>query len=464
MISVMSIRPAFDRLARLLLALRFGAGNGWSPMTSPSRRTLLALNSFRHQYVARSPGTRCWLSRLSDRLGRVKTFSGLLAVAIYSILATSQELSVHDQVALHAQKAQQFLRANQPDRAIPEFRSILALEPGNVDAVGNLGVLLYFQGDYAGAIPQLQTALKFDPSLWKIQALLGMAQRRTGDSVGSMSNLEQAFPKLEDRGIQIEVGMELVETYASREQLEQAAHVLQLLHENFPTDVGVLYASYRIYSDLAGEAMLSLSLVAPHSAQVRQLMAHELARQGQIDAAIRNYKEAVKINPNVPGLHFELAEALNASGVKQNKDEARKEYEAALSVNKFDVKSECRLGAIAYDAGDLKESLSHYSQALRFQPDDLDANLGMAKVLIEMKETEKAAAFAEHAVQMDPTSAEAHFRLSTIYRQEHRIADSKHEIEEFQKYRDIKEKLRQMYREMRVRPEGEESEQGMGAK
>lgn len=88
----------------------------------------------------------------------------------------------------------------------------------------------------------------------------------------------------------------------------------------------------------------------------------------------------------------------------------------------------------------------------------------MAKVLVEMNETAKAAAFAEHALQVDPTSAEAHFRLSTIYRQEHRIVDSKHEIEEFQKYRDIKEKLRQLYREMRVRPEGEESEQGMGSK
>ena len=445
-------------------------------MTSLSRHTPPVLNSFGRKCrrrcfrrprlcsepVGRSPGTKRWPSRLAGLLGRVKTFSALLVFAIYPILATSQELSVHEQVLLHSQKAQQFLRANQPDRAIPEFRSILAIEPGNVDALGNLGVLLYFQGDYTGAIPQLQTALKFDPGLWKIRALLGMAQRRTADLAGAMANLEQAFPKLEDRGIQIEAGMELVEIYASREQFEKAAHVLQLLHEKFPTDIGVLYASYRVHSDLAGEAMLTLSIVAPGSAQMHQLMAHEQARQGQIDAAIRNYKEAVKINPNLPGLHFELAEALDASDVQQNKHEAKKEYEAALSADKFDEKSECRLGAIAYDAGDLKGSLSRYSEATRLQPDELEANLGMAKVLIEMNETTKAAAFAEHALQIDPTSAEAHFRLSTIYRLEHRIADSKREIEQFQKYRDIKEKLRQMYREMRIRPEGGQSEKGVG--
>lgn len=394
----------------------------------------------------------------------MKSHSVLLILATYPILAVSQDLSAHDQVAIHAQKAQQFLRANEPNRAIPEFRAILAIEPDNTDAHGNLGVLLYFQGDYASAIPELQTALTSHPGLWKIQALLGMAQKRTGDSVGAMTNLEQAFPKLEERGIQIDVGMELVEIYVSREQLEQAAQILQLLHGKFPTDLGVLYASYRIYSDLAGEAMLSLSLVAPNSAQMHQLMAHELARQGQIDAAIRNYREAVKLNPNLPGIHFELAEALNASDVPQNKLEAKKEYEAALSVNKFDEKSECRLAGIAYSDGDLKEALSRYSEALRLQPDDLEANLGISKVLIEMNETAKAGSYAEHALQIDPTSAEAHFRLSTIYRQEHRVADSKHEIEEFQKYRDLKEKLRQIYREMRIRPEGEESEQGMGAK
>lgn len=86
----------------------------------------------------------------------------------------------------------------------------------------------------------------------------------------------------------------------------------------------------------------------------------------------------------------------------------------------------------------------------------------MAKVLIEMKEAKQATAFVERALQVDPTSAEAHFRLSTIYRQERRFEDSKREIEEFQKYRNIKEKLRQIYREMRVRPAEEETEQGMG--
>jgi hypothetical protein len=36
------------------------------------------------------------------------------------------------------------------DLAIPELHALVALEPKNSDAQGNLGILLFFRGDYAG--------------------------------------------------------------------------------------------------------------------------------------------------------------------------------------------------------------------------------------------------------------------------------------------------------------------------
>lgn len=392
-------------------------------------------------------------------MGLRKAFFCVGLFFLGSTLANSQQVGNRQQIALHAQQAQQFLRANQPDRAIPEFQAIIALDPTNIDALGNLGVLLYFKGDYAHAIPDLEAALKLNPNLPKIQALLGMAQKRTGDAGGALGNLAPAFPKLVDKDIQIEVGMELVELYSGQEQLEKAADVVDLLRNKYPTDIGVLYASYRIHSDLAGESMLSLSLVAPHSAQMYQVMAHELVRQGQMEAAIRNFREALKINPNLPGLHFELAEALNASDIPDAKQQAKKEYEAALSVNKFDEKSECRLGTMAYKSNDLSGAVSHYSRALELQPQDPEANLGLAKALMDMKQTKRAQALLEEAVRMDPSSAEAHFRLATIYRETGRIPDAKRELEQYQKFRTMKEKLREIYKEMRVQPSETDSEQ-----
>jgi len=366
--------------------------------------------------------------------------------------------STQEQIAAHSRKAQEYLRENKPELAVPEFKALVALEPNNVDARGNLGVLLFFQGAYADAIPHLRAALKLQPSLWKIQALLGMAEKRTGNVAGAQGDLEKAFPKLTEQKIRVETGMELIEIYSKSGDLEKAAVTVGVLRELEPTNVEIIYAAYRVYSDLADESKLSLSVVGPKSAQVHQMMAHELAREGKTDEAIANYRAALAINPALPGLHFELAEMLNNPSVKDGAEEAEREYRAALEVNPLDEKSECRLGDIAALRGDQKEAFERYSRALQLQADDADANIGLAKVLMSMNQPEKAEALLKHAIALDPTNAQAHFRLGTIYRQTGRPDDAKRELAEYQKYKDMKEKLREMYRAMRLDPSKQEPE------
>jgi tetratricopeptide (TPR) repeat protein len=352
----------------------------------------------------------------------------------------------------HNRKAQEFLKQQRPELAIPEFRAIIAHDPNNVDARGNLGVLLFFHGDYANAIPQLRAALKLRPTLWKIEALLGMGERRTGDIRGARTDLEKSFPKLQEEKIRIEAGMELIELYVGVGNLDKAAATVGILRDLYPTNTEILYTSYRIYSDLAGESMLSLSMVAAKSARMHQVMAHEMARQGDIEGSIKNYREALALDPQIPGLHFELAEMLNASSNAAEQAEAEGEYKAALLVNQFDEKSQFRLGEIAFRRGDLQQSYGHYSRAVQLQPNDAEADIGLAKALMLMNQADKAEALLNRALQTDPTSAVAHFRLSTLYRQTGRTAEAKRELEEYQKYKEMKEKLRDIYHQMRLEP------------
>jgi tetratricopeptide (TPR) repeat protein len=391
-----------------------------------------------------------------------KRASQILGVSLFLFLLRcfAQSSPSHRQeIELHNRQAQNFLGENRPDLAIPEFRAILAIDRNNVDALGNLGVLLFFQGDYTQAIPPFRAALKLRPTLWKIRALLGVAEKRTGNYSGARADLESALPRIQEEKIRIEAGMELIELYSGSGDLEKAASVVDGLGSLYPTNPQVQYTSYRIHSDLAAQAMLSLSMVAPKSALMHQVMAHELARQGDTTGAITNYREALKIDPQLPGLHFELAEMLNASGSQEGQEEAKKEYEAALAVDKFDEKSEYKLGEIAYREGSLEESFAHYSRAVQLQPDDVDANIGLAKALVEMKQPQKAQSLLEHALQMDPTSAVGHFRLSILYRQAGRTEDAKRELLEYQKYKDMKEKLRNIYQEMRLQPAKQEPDE-----
>ena len=99
------------------------------------------------------------------------------------------------QIAAHAQQAAEYLKEGKPELAVPEFRAIVALDPENIDARGNLGVLLYFQGAYSDAIPELRAALKLKPTLWKIQALLGIAEKRTGDVAAARQRSGKSIPQ-----------------------------------------------------------------------------------------------------------------------------------------------------------------------------------------------------------------------------------------------------------------------------
>jgi len=386
------------------------------------------------------------------KIKRIVALLGLLLSIAGSRSCSQSEPSHQQQLEQHKRKALEYLKENKPELAIAELRAIVALDPKDVDALGNLGVLLFFKGDYAGATPQLRAAVKLRPDLWKIQALLGMSERRTGDAASARATLEKAFPQIEEKSIRVQAGMELIELYSSAGELNRAASVIDVLREADPTNIELLYTSYRIHSDLVHEAVLSMAVVAPDSARMHQIMAHELAKQGNNAAAIANYREAIKIDPRLPGIHFELAEMLNAASPTENREEISKEYEAALRANPLDEKTECRLAEIAVRKNDLKEAYARYSRAVELQPNDAEAAAGLARILASMNEQEKALELYTKAIQLDPTDATVHFRLSTLYRQMGRQEDAKRELGEYKKYKEMKEKLRVIYRDMRQEP------------
>jgi flagellar motor protein MotB len=77
-------------------------------------------------------------------------------------------------------------------------------DPKNVDARGNLGVLLFFQGEYSKATPQLREAIALRPGLWKLQALLGMSEKRIGEIAAARTDLDASFPHLEEEKLRVQ--------------------------------------------------------------------------------------------------------------------------------------------------------------------------------------------------------------------------------------------------------------------
>ncbi len=346
------------------------------------------------------------------------------------------------------QQAQKYLQEQKPQLAIPVLREIVAIDPNNLNAQGNLGVLLFFQNDYPGAIPHMRTALQLQPDLWRIEALLGMAEKRTGDSSAAQNDLERAFPRLDDKNIQIQAGLELVELYSSSAQLGKALVVAAKLEELEPENPKILFAGYRLSRQMMNQSLLGMMMVAPDSAEMHMMMGGELGRQGDQTNAIAQYREAIRLNPALPGAHFELAEQMRLSSDAALNLKAEELYKTATQVNAYDEKAWIQLGSIMAAKGDLTTAETYYRKALALQPNNSAAKTGLAAVLSSTNRIDEAISLLEGAIKDEPSNVQAHYRLSTLYRRAGRSADAEREMEAYRRYKDLQDKLSTVFKQL----------------
>lgn len=392
---------------------------------------------------------------------RVATVCFYLAFAL-SPFATPARSSQTDvgrerEIQAHAQKAQEALKSGNPGTADREFRAVLALDPNNTDAHGNLGVIRFFQADWAGAAEQFRRVLKVRPSLWKAQALLGICEKRLGHPDEAQRLLEQSAPHLEDSALRIQAGLELVEIPYRAGDLDKAVEIVDTLERANPMNVDVLYTVYRIHADLANRARDALALVAPDSSRMHEIMAQHLVNEGDVSAAIAQYRKALAIDPRLGGIHYELGEAILKDSTSDTAlRQAEEQFRAALAENPGDAGAEYRLGSVCAQRRDFKSAMQHYARALALRPDYVYAQIGMGEALMEMDQSQKALEHLLAASRLDSLNPTVHYRLASIYRKLGREPDASSEFEAFKKLRESKKQIEQVYQQMHeVVPEKE---------
>jgi tetratricopeptide (TPR) repeat protein len=384
---------------------------------------------------------------LVSRTGCTLTLSLSWLVLIAQTLMAQPQDGLQKINALE-QMVQKHLQEQKPQLAIPVLREIISLDPKNVNAQANLGVLLFFQGSYDEAIPHMRGALQSQSDLWRVQALLGIAEKRTGNPKDAQNDLERAFSNLEDKKIRIQAGLELIELHSASAQFDRALSVAARLAELAPQNPQILFVAYQISRQMMDQSLLSMMVAAPDSSEMHVIMAGELGRQGDSGSSIAQYRQAIRLNPMVPGAHFQLAEQLRTSPDPALNAQAEDEYKAAIRVNSYDELSWRQLGGIMAAKGDFKAAEENYRKALALQPTDSDAKTGLAITMISMNRTGEAISLLESAIKDDPTNIVAHYRLSGLYRRASRTADFQREMEAFHHYQDLKEKLGKVFKQL----------------
>jgi Tfp pilus assembly protein PilF len=385
----------------------------------------------------------------------VLTLLASAAAVMAAQTGTPRAAGVHD----HLRTADEYLKANDPNSAGKEFEAVLAIDPGNAEANANLGVIAFGKRDYRTASQYLRKALASNPSLTKTQALLGMCERRLGQP-SAQALLEKAFPKLTDKNLRIQAGMELAGIYDQQGNLDRTASVMRSLVDLDPDNIEILFLAQRVYSELADDTLNKLAILAPRSARMQQVIAERLINAGDLKGATERYRKALEIDPRLPGVHFELAEAILESSPTdaQAQAGAEKELEAAMKFDGDSAGTECVFAKIALRQSDPDSAYAHYSRAFALNPGETDAQVGLGRLLATMDKPQEAAKYLRMAVQSDPLNGEAHYRLASVARSLGLKDEAAKEFRLFQEIKQTKKDLKELYRQMNKKPPDHEEQ------
>ncbi len=387
-------------------------------------------------------------------------FARLLCMVFAAPLLSAQSAAPSAALRADLERGQAALQAKNNAQAAEAFRAALELDPRNVEAHANLGAIAFFQGDCPAAEHELRSALQSAPTLIKAQALIAICEKRTG-SRAAQADMESAFAKLKDPKLRVQVGVELADLYYQNGDLD---HTLPVVHELValdPDNVDLLFFAQRIYSELADDTMNKLALLAPNSARMQQLIAERLINGGDLQGAVDHYRKALAEDPRLPGVRFELAEAiLEGSNGPGAQAAALQELDAAVKADGDSPGIECAFGRIALLRGKNDEAYTHFERAYRMDPNNVQAQLGLGKILSDENKPEEALRYLRQAVAADPMNASAHYRLARVYHALHFADKEREQIKLYQEIRQADDRVAQLYGQMNRKPEPQDAMPG----
>ncbi|MDP2999944.1 MAG: tetratricopeptide repeat protein [Bryobacterales bacterium] len=134
----------------------------------------------------------------------------------------------------------------------------------------------------------------------------------------------------------------------------------------------------------------------------------DLARKGQYEVAVTEWKKALELGPDDASAHMNLGVALAGSG---KLDEAIAQYRKALDLSPGNPESHLNFGIALAGKGDLNQAIAHYQKALEINPEypEVHNNLGVA--LAAAGKLDDAIVHYQKALGVNPDYPEVHNNL-----------------------------------------------------
>jgi tetratricopeptide (TPR) repeat protein len=329
------------------------------------------------------------------------------------------------------------------DAAAAEYQRFLDAFPKNVEARSNLGVVLMHLGRYEEAIAAYRAALTIAPSNTTVLSNLGLAFYKSDQlayAVETFSRVLAAQPdSRQARYLAADCQLRL-------DHAAEAVALLAPLEASSADDPTLSYLLGMAYLSTGetdkGQLLIDRILRHGDSAQAWVMMGVAKRGAGDLKGAAEDLKQAVTLDPELPGVRTMYAQALLEAG---NPDLASSEFEAALKRNSLDFDANLYMGVLRKSAQDYDGALTYFTRALGVRPGDLRTRNQIASIAVAKHDDATAVTMLEGIVAEAPSFVEAHVALATVYYRLHRKEDADREraiVERLNQQKDVADRTR----------------------
>lgn len=337
-----------------------------------------------------------------------------------------------DQIAAHAQAAQDAERKNDFATAVREFQEVTKAMPESAEMQSNLGVALYFNHQLPEAIAVFRKAMTLNPSLLAPHLFSGLAWQR-------LSNPDAAAPQLE-KAVSINPSDVIAHTwlgyaYLSQSRYEDAVKQFQTVCKLDPNNIDAWYALGQAYLQIGKQATRRLLAVGPDNGRVWQLAGEQFALQGNKPRALNAYEEALKRRPDIAELRPLIAglggtavggpSAFPATAASRQQDrlyrqahdaeqQSRAAFERVVAIAPDSYRAHQVMADSFAAAQKREDAIREYRTVLQLKPDLPGIHLDLGKLLAENGKLPEALDEFEQEIQLQPRSAAAHVEAGKI--------------------------------------------------
>jgi tetratricopeptide (TPR) repeat protein len=313
------------------------------------------------------------------------------------------------------QQALEYERQGAYPEAEKIWEQITIEDPHDSDAWAHLGLVRALEGKNSDAIVAYHEAIQLHSHLPGLQIDLALAlfkQQRFKDAVPVLQTAIVESPN------DLKPKLLLAMSYYGLGQYAEAVPYLTVAVNSSPENLQLrmtlaqscLWAeNYRCTLDQFQE-ILRLS---PESAQADMLAGEALDGLNQTEEAIKQFREAEKVSPHEPEVHFGLGYLLWKN---HSFDEAETELKLEIEDNPNHTQALTYLADIAIKQNDDKAARSYLQRAFQQSKVIRLGYLDLGILNAAAGNNEEAEVNFLHAIEMDPTQKDAHWRLGRLYR------------------------------------------------